>query len=564
MADEKVPLTTEIGEDGRECATASLENFGCEDDMVYISPRQAIPIIFVPGIMGTPLLATGKDNRKLVNKLEGKWSWFPDNLEWMGMHVSLGGFNRLNAAQKKTLLDPDQTKVPRDIGEPDFSGLNLENCILPKLEMEKRGWGTVILGDYGYGSILNFLETELRTLFIRGQSRPQLKGAFLAFESEIDTLKGYIPLEFDDLKSASNWSYPVYACGYNWLRSNDDSASELSNYIQFVLKDCQTRLKLKCKKVILVTHSMGGLVARRCAQKSPEDILGIIHGVQPTIGAGTAYRRVRAGWEDIIGKLSIGASASQVTPIFTSPGPLQLLPNQLYGNKWLTAKFGSKSGPSLMALPVKDNPYEEIYSKSSTWWRLINPKLIDPRALDDEAVKDSWNIYLKNLTLAEKFHRSLGKYYFSPTYAHFGVDPDHPAWNKIEWILQSGRNMDGEFSPPISDKPTKDLELVTDNGENHITLKQRHTGDSTSYDLFHGSQVKDAYNSYNYIATMSPQDDTGDGTVPTHSGEELSEYVKFSARLKGLDHGTSYDSKTARAMTMHSIISLAKDAEDLC
>ncbi|WP_258197540.1 hypothetical protein [Pseudomonas fulva] len=73
-------LQTQIGLDGREQASAPLESQGCADNLLYISPRQAIPVIFVPGIMGTPLLATGKNNKNLVKKLNGRWAWFPDSL----------------------------------------------------------------------------------------------------------------------------------------------------------------------------------------------------------------------------------------------------------------------------------------------------------------------------------------------------------------------------------------------------------------------------------------------------------------------------------------------------
>lgn len=564
MVDQRVRLTTEVGEDGREHATASMAETGCDDDLLYISPRQAIPIIFVPGIMGTPLLATGK-NRSLVNKLDGKWSWFPDSLPWLGISFSSGGFNRLNPAQKKILLDPDQTKVPRNMGEANFSGLDLEKCILPKTEMEKRGWGTVILGKNGYGEILNFLEAELKTIYTRGEKRPTLKGTLLAFQSELESITGYEALSSDSLRNASAWSYPVFACGYNWLRSNEESADDLANYIQFVLGDCRTRLKLQCSHVILVTHSMGGLVARRCAQKAPNNILGVVHGVQPAIGAGTAYRRVRAGWEDFAGRLAVGENSNEVTPIFAAPGPLQLLPNQLYGNHWLTVRWGSKNGPMLMKLPEANNPYQEIYSKSSSWWRLMDPRLIDPRATSIEEIRNSWNKYLANLSSAENFHTALGTYYFAPTYAHFGVDKVHPAWNKVEWILEGFRNSDGNFSPRIIENTTKTLQLVSDNRSNYITLINSITAGKIAYQPLQGPAIIGAdYSGDAYRASMSSQDDTGDGTVPTHSAAAVTDHVKFSARLKGLDHGLSYNSRSARAITLHSIISIANEAQNLC
>jgi pimeloyl-ACP methyl ester carboxylesterase len=50
-------------------------------------------------------------------------------------------------------------------------------------------------------------------------------------------------------------------------------------------------------KVILVTHSMGGLVARACAKRIPDKIAGVIHGVMPALGAPAAYRRMACGTE---------------------------------------------------------------------------------------------------------------------------------------------------------------------------------------------------------------------------------------------------------------------------
>ncbi|MFJ4056832.1 lipase family alpha/beta hydrolase [Pseudomonas sp. NPDC089743] len=189
----------------------------------------------------------------------------------------------------------------------------------------------------------------------------------------IESIHGYEPLDIDAYKKASAWSYPVYASGYNWLRSNEESADELAKFIEFVLSDCATRLKLKCSQVILVNHSMGGLVARRCAQKHPEHILGIVHGVQPAIGAATDYRRVRAGWEDLAGRLAIGANAREVTPIFASPGPLQLLPNQLYGNNWLNVSLAFKRHNSTNVATRKEQPLQRNLCQYHFVVALIRP-----------------------------------------------------------------------------------------------------------------------------------------------------------------------------------------------
>ncbi|MFA7895800.1 lipase family alpha/beta hydrolase [Pseudomonas putida] len=565
MTDKGTAVTTEIGPDGHEHATVTMENLGCEDNLMYIAPRQAIPIIFVPGIMGTPLLATG-DNQGLIRHEDGKWSWFPDSLYWLGISMTTGGFNRLSPEQKKALLDPRNTKVPKAMGEANFSGLDLDKCILPKAEMERRGWGSIILGKHGYGSIVNFLEKELRTLYhARDNNKSTLKGTMLAYQSEIESINGYEPLDINAYKKASAWSYPVYAFGYNWLRSNDESAEELSKYIDFVLFDCTARLKLKCSQVILVTHSMGGLVARRCAQKHPEHILGIVHGVQPAIGAATAYRRVRAGWEDLAGRLAIGANAREVTPIFASPGPLQLLPNQLYGNNWLNVHWRTKEASPLMSLPQHNNPYKEIYANTTSWWRLCDPQLVDPRQKTYDKISEAWELYLKHLKSAENFHADLGNYYFPLTYAHYGTDKGHPAWNKIQWVIEGVRNATGTYSnrPPVDRTPH--LKLTADNQANYVILKNLATAGKVAYQPLQGPAVIGAdYAGDAYRAAIASPDDSGDGTVPTHSADALTKFVKFSAKLKGFDHAHSYDNKTVRAVTLHSIISLSKDAKSLC
>src|SRR4051812_6269596 len=58
----------------------------------------------------------------------------------------------------------------------------------------------------------------------------------------------------------------------------------------------------ECNQVIVVTHSMGGLVGRALVHPDygnlQDKVLGIVHGVMPAIGAPAAYKRMRAGFED--------------------------------------------------------------------------------------------------------------------------------------------------------------------------------------------------------------------------------------------------------------------------
>ncbi|NNG25448.1 PGAP1-like alpha/beta domain-containing protein [Telluria aromaticivorans] len=75
----------------------------------------------------------------------------------------------------------------------------------------------------------------------------------------------------------------------SWLQDCKTSAEMLEKRIHQII-DSWTNAKRQCSKLILVTHSMGGLVARACAKRIPTKLAGVIHGVMPALGAPVAYR----------------------------------------------------------------------------------------------------------------------------------------------------------------------------------------------------------------------------------------------------------------------------------
>ncbi len=86
---------------------------------------------------------------------------------------------------------------------------------------------------------------------------------------------------------------PVYACGYDWRQSNTDSARTLEARINQAFDEHPS-----AERVIIVTHSMGGLVTRAmlAAGRIPESkIAGVVHTVMPADGASVAYRRFLTG-----------------------------------------------------------------------------------------------------------------------------------------------------------------------------------------------------------------------------------------------------------------------------
>lgn len=102
-------------EDGVEYATISFDTPG-KTDIVYCLPQQAIPVIFLPGIMGSPLIATG-DNRGMWPQ-QGKWAWCPDDNGWM-----VRGYGNLRSAQRRRLLNPAAVRALEDTSEADKKAL---------------------------------------------------------------------------------------------------------------------------------------------------------------------------------------------------------------------------------------------------------------------------------------------------------------------------------------------------------------------------------------------------------------------------------------------------------
>lgn len=163
-----------------------------------------------------------------------------------------------------------------------------------------------------------------------------------------------------ELLDASDHWFPVHAVGYNWLESNEQAGKYLAGKIEQFIAHYRKQ-GYSCDKAILVTHSMGGLVARAaCHPKignAASKVLGVVHGVQPATGAATAYKRVHAGFEASLGKDTLVAKVLGWT------------------GADVTAVFANAPG----ALPKAD-PYQEIYRERDKWWRLICPEWIDPQA----------------------------------------------------------------------------------------------------------------------------------------------------------------------------------------
>lgn len=293
-----------------------------------ILPRKVLPIIFIPGIMGSNLRLR-MDRQEKIGQ-DHNISWRPDNSS-----VTIQQYDD-SPAERQLRLDPEVTEVDtydpvknktgnrsessdqrneavryswgyggwRRLDGPLLQGdpPGAKNGRTQDQKARERGWGEVYFGSYQ--SILAVCENKLNSAFSNGNIETYLSKHII----NVDPAKwgahqksSMTAIDVGAIRVAVRgcW-FPVHAMGYNWLRSNRISGVDIARRINSLIDDYQKQ-GFRCEKVVLVTHSMGGLVARAAIHpkigKINDKVLGVIHGVMPAVGAGAAYKRMRCGVE---------------------------------------------------------------------------------------------------------------------------------------------------------------------------------------------------------------------------------------------------------------------------
>jgi hypothetical protein len=532
---------------------------------ITIPPSNAIPIIFVPGIMGSNLCNLKGDPVWLLNSVKD----VPLKLAW--------SWSRKGPGVRQSVLHPERTKVYAAGAVPK------KNVFYSHTEKEyrERGWGEV--SEASYHKFLLWLDAKMNEERNPANwddfSNPSVAIASTVAEKMIRKLERGLtmamrglpdiaeaghepePVRSEDLLKRAKFSFPVYAFGYNWLDSNVEAACYLKSKVDKVISENNVG-PIKCTQVILVTHSMGGLVARACSQlpDMSKKIAGIVHGVMPTTGAAVAYRRCKVGMkdEDLAAGLVIGSNGKEVTAVFAqSPGPLQLLPAESYGAKWL--EVVDPSGKTIKALPVSD-PYEEIYLERNKWWGLIREEWLTP----SEGEPISWEDYVLNVNKAKLFHRSIEKKFHRNTFVFYGGGPAKGSFQKIRWLIKSGL-------PPgdvgVAPNPAKipnffngDIRTNSSNSlyvGGKLVFKSALSGDASSTNM-----IETSY----WEIHCDRQNSSGDGTVPASSGRE----PRLSAQgnviqqfeIAGIQHEPAYkDYPVAQLVAYYAITKLAALAD---
>jgi len=603
--EEDIWLDFSLGMDGFAEVTAVTTPLDDKRKIrVRVPPGKLIPIVFLPGIMGSNLrLSKG---RQLLLKRANNLGWRPDNkgdAYWR---------RNTNAAARQLRLDPDEVEVdrykvtdekiqgkktrrfdatgeatvssdqrhdnvPHDLGnvskllvsdpkaDPNHPlALNRQSFTAAQ-KARARGWSEVMFE--AYGEIIQLMERQLNDMLRREGKKSVVSPAWLDKDNP-ERLVGRAPSSFgvhdakplseEDIRKIGECWYPVHAFGYNWLRSNGVEGLALAPKIS-ALVDTYNENGFNCPGAIIVTHSMGGILAR--AMMHPDygnikhKILGVVHGVMPTTGAAAAYKRMRAGfegsnrpWWDVksntVGSITqslLGDNGEEVTAVLANAqGGLELLPAAAYGTQWLQVQ--DDNGKLLAELPRSD-AVSEIYTQGNDkWWRLINPEWIDPaKQIGRPAGKGGKTkeqigpeATMRRIRLAMEFANSIQDVFHSKTYAHYGSDPRQPAWNELVW-----RVVDGD--PAVAGDPLTWTLLPGSKGDNgQGTLRVRGDG---------GEILK---------LKLQPPMTPSDGTVPVErSASKVRASMKFVQT--GYDHQKSYKDSNAAAATLYSIVRIAAD-----
>jgi len=486
MKEEDRILFPGLDEDGDWVANSRLtpsESKGTTH--LLADPRPVIPVIFLPGIMGT----------NLRNKHTGERVWRPLNAS----SLTFGSGNwreagwaakylMATAAERQRLLDPDTTEVDPEgkvyfridlndmPGRPDekrkfrLGWPNLRNPLPVKHDWERlaisvkeakrRGFGTVMQSAY-QPALANF-EVALNRMLRDGElakSWTQGDDMYGMQAPPVDYGDKYAgpQLAEDEVRKAAEYRFEFWAVGYNWIRSNADSAADVIDHIEEKIipyyRDTLGAGIAENMKVVLLTHSMGGLVARAISGVHGYGrVLGSIIGSMPAEGAPLTYKMLRTGADSFAMKyIAQGQTGLHLAAqLSRSNGGLELLPSARYGGTgggWLKLRrSGAGKGVNEDQLPRDGDPYADIY-RSRSWYGLIPSG--NAVALDFSATKnaseagyesrggdlDPFNDFDDKIDEVQDFHERIADQCPTPAYVHVGADSSgkRAAYEEVVW-----------------------------------------------------------------------------------------------------------------------------------
>ena len=588
------------------------------ETLFMMPPNRVIPVIFLPGVMGSNLRMSRARKRDL--KSQDDIAWRPDNLGASTLLTNVRKTAYLSPRVRQMELDPDETEIDyyrytedqgrfdpsgtlsqqsdtrhsnvpellQDVGlltsDQAFIGLDLSkkhpNAATAAQKARWRGWSEISFGDYS--GALSTLEGRLNRIINVWYAQYKDKAGHNPLDlfwisnenpnGQLISVTGASPkrwgapnaaaLEEKEVLRVANCLYPVHAMGYNWLQSNAVSAKKTAARIRDLIKSYQTHGH-KCDKVILVTHSMGGILARALIHPEMgglnDCVLGIYHSVQPVYGSAAAYKRVRSGVDGHSPAAAIiGNTGQDVTAVFANaPGPLELLPTPEYGQNWL--KVQDRNGKTLAqwpadanvlaapstaakAVPMSGAPIVDIYTQTpGNWWRLINPQWINPAG---KTFRESSATKLVNERIADAqaFHAKIKNTFHAHTYASYSADAENLTHGNVIYKIEPLSYEDINVNTTIAAAKESPLlwKLVSEDGTGDLIVSLK---DQRKFKL-----------------KLLPPQDAGDGTVPSeYSAAKVKATVHFVQA--GYDHQGSYKADAVSVSMLYAMIKIANTAE---
>ena len=268
--------------------------------VIKTASRPLVPIVFFPGVMGTRLkLSSGTDD----------FLWDPDSKAGIFKHYLFGGL--LNY---KDGTDDDIRGAARRMSAPGQLISVLDGSHLDDEKTRIRG---ALIGKDSTDKQANtaFIGQEMERRQARGWSS-LFYDSYIPLLQMLDCWGRGLPVKHagadGKIKTHHNLQslHPVWAFGYDWRRGADliaegggpyASGEHFKAFLQKVFADAYAELPKwhwpGKKQVIVVTHSMGSLVARYISEVvgCGADMAGIVHLAQPTTGAPAATLRLMMG-----------------------------------------------------------------------------------------------------------------------------------------------------------------------------------------------------------------------------------------------------------------------------
>lgn len=626
---EVVRLAGRTDKDGASYAHATLTpSSDTRPKEMLCDVRPIIPVIFLPGVMGS--LLTFKDT--------GDEMLFAPNTDSVvsdiGALGALIGMWFSSATSREKNFDPTRAAVtplgPINVGKHAKGDCN--DQFVDEDEARRRGWGSV--HRTSYHPVLAWLEEQLNQPMQLGKPH----GAWVDTDAEGKTwalkpVLGTPPADYGGFgqgdtitadssvfKHFAKYRYRVYAIGYNWLQSNGDSAKQVidgSDYFDPKTKKTTRLMGIKeiCAenhsgKAIILTHSMGGLVARMAiAMHGGADLMhGVFHNVQPATGAPVAAKRFRTGagneggLNGFIGGSLLGRDANEfVAVLANAPGPLELVPMTDYNNGTPWWVFARPDGTTVMEFPKNGDPYNEIYINPK-WYGLVpDDSFLDPAGIIKKrleeigragTVKDN---FIKTMQTAVARQSAIKNTYHRTTYASYGngalpskarsdaaVASGH---QNVRTVEQGAKREDvltwgtviwkGNVPPEVTEEELSAAKLLQDS----------HTGTLRVYIESRKLTIEFEVHKVNALPRGTDESDpaprntkngiiAGDGTVPVWSAEAQARGLDPRAKgdpatgiqlafvQGGYVHQFSYNHPWARWATLYSIVQIAQDAPE--